>query len=158
MNRPEGKRTGEDGSMAERKVSVRLGVIGGKQVEDQLRRIGTTGSDAFRKVGRDGAQAFGQIERASGSGRAAIANTAFQIQDLAVQIAGGTSASRALAQQLPQLLGGLGLMGAVAGAAAAPSFAKPLASTSKSTSPTNKNLRLIVPPSNKAVVCSHRRE
>ncbi|WP_293544281.1 phage tail tape measure C-terminal domain-containing protein [Phenylobacterium sp.] len=105
--------------MAERKVSVRLGVVGGKQVEDQLRRIGATGSDAFRKVGRDGAQAFGQIERASGSGRAAIANTAFQIQDLAVQIAGGTSASRALAQQLPQLLGGLGLMGAVAGAAAA---------------------------------------
>ena len=105
--------------MAERRVSVRLGVVGGRQVEDQLRRIGTTGSDAFRKVGRDGAQAFGQIERASGSGRAAIANTAFQIQDLAVQIAGGTSASRALAQQLPQLLGGLGLMGAVAGAAAA---------------------------------------
>ena len=105
--------------MAERKVSVRLGVVGGRQVEDQLRRIGTTGSDAFRKVGRDGAQAFSQIERASGSGRAAIANTAFQIQDLAVQIAGGTSASRALAQQLPQLLGGLGLMGAVAGAAAA---------------------------------------
>ena len=83
------------------------------------RRIGTTGSDAFRKVGRDGAQAFGQIERASGAGRAAVANAAFQIQDLAVQIAGGTSASRALAQQLPQLLGGLGLMGAVAGAAAA---------------------------------------
>jgi hypothetical protein len=109
----------EDGSMAERRVSVRLGVVGGKDVEDQLRRIGTTGSDAFRKVGRDGAQAFGQIERASGSGRAAIANTAFQIQDLAVQIAGGTSASRAFAQQLPQLLGGLGLMGAVAGAAAA---------------------------------------
>jgi len=105
--------------MAERRVSVRLGVVGGKDVEDQLRRIGTTGSDAFRKVGRDGAQAFGQIERASGSGRAAIANTAFQIQDLAVQIAGGTSASRAFAQQLPQLLGGLGLMGAVAGAAAA---------------------------------------
>ncbi|MCA6281228.1 hypothetical protein, partial [Phenylobacterium sp.] len=105
--------------MAERRVSVRLGVVGGRQVEDQLRRIGTTGSDAFRKVGRDGAQAFGQIERASGSGRAAITNTAFQIQDLAVQIAGGTSASRALAQQLPQLLGGLGVMGAVAGAAAA---------------------------------------
>lgn len=49
----------------------------------------------------------------------AIQNTAFQIGDFAVQVAGGTSATRAAAQQLPQLLGGLGVFGAVAGAAAA---------------------------------------
>jgi len=51
--------------------------------------------------------------------RSAIQNTSYQIGDFAVQVAGGTSATRAAAQQLPQLLGGLGVFGAVAGAAAA---------------------------------------
>jgi lambda family phage tail tape measure protein len=48
-----------------------------------------------------------------------IRNVAFQVQDLAVQIAGGTSAFVALGQQLPQLLGGFGVLGAVIGAVAA---------------------------------------
>lgn len=51
--------------------------------------------------------------------RFAVQNAAFQVGDFAVQVAGGASATRALAQQLPQLLGGLGLFGALAGAAAA---------------------------------------
>jgi hypothetical protein len=46
-------------------------------------------------------------------------NVAYQIQDLAVQIAGGTSAFVAFGQQLPQLLGGFGVAGAVIGAVAA---------------------------------------
>lgn len=49
----------------------------------------------------------------------AAQNASFQIGDLATQIASGQSATRALAQQLPQLLGGFGVLGAVAGAAAA---------------------------------------
>ena len=48
-----------------------------------------------------------------------IRNVAFQVQDLAVQIAGGTSAFVALGQQIPQLLGGFGVLGAVIGAVAA---------------------------------------
>jgi hypothetical protein len=48
-----------------------------------------------------------------------IKNSAFQIQDFAVQLASGTSATRAMAQQLPQLLSGFGLFGALAGTAAA---------------------------------------
>jgi hypothetical protein len=51
--------------------------------------------------------------------RFAVQNAAFQVGDFAVQVAGGANATRALAQQLPQLLGGLGLFGALAGAAAA---------------------------------------
>jgi hypothetical protein len=43
----------------------------------------------------------------------------FQVGDFAVQLHGGTAASIALAQQLPQLLGGFGVLGAVLGAAAA---------------------------------------
>ncbi len=56
----------------------------------------------------------------------AVQNTAYQIGDFAVQVAAGQSASRALAMQLPQLLGGFGVLGAVMGAAAA--VAVPLAS------------------------------
>lgn len=51
--------------------------------------------------------------------RAAIQNVAFQVQDFAVQTAAGTSASVALAQNLPQLLGGFGALGAVIGAVVA---------------------------------------
>lgn len=49
----------------------------------------------------------------------AVQNAAFQIGDMATQITGGTSAMRAMAIQLPQLLGGLGMWGAVAGGAVA---------------------------------------
>lgn len=46
-------------------------------------------------------------------------NASFQLADFATQIASGQSATVALAQQLPQLLGGFGLLGAAAGAAVA---------------------------------------
>ena len=57
--------------------------------------------------------------------RGNIQNAAYQIGDFAVQVGAGTSASQAMAQQLPQLLGSFGLAGIVAGAAAA--IAVPLA-------------------------------
>jgi len=44
-----------------------------------------------------------------------IQNASYQVQDFSVQIASGTSATVALSQQLPQLLGGFGMMGAVLG-------------------------------------------
>lgn len=47
-----------------------------------------------------------------------LQNAAFQLQDFFVQVAGGQGILRPLAQQLPQLLGGLGLFGAAAGIAA----------------------------------------
>lgn len=58
---------------------------------------------------------------ASGAGqmRTQIQNAAFQVGDFAVQVGAGTSASMALGQQLPQLLGGFGVMGAVLGAVVA---------------------------------------
>jgi hypothetical protein len=45
-----------------------------------------------------------------------VQNTAYQIGDLATQIGAGTAASVALGQQLPQLIGGFGMVGAVIGA------------------------------------------
>lgn len=51
--------------------------------------------------------------------RGQVQNAAFQLGDFAVQVGVGTSASIALGQQLPQLLGGFGVLGAVIGAAVA---------------------------------------
>ena len=48
-----------------------------------------------------------------------LQNIGFQVGDFATQVGAGTSATQALGQQLPQLLGGFGAIGAVAGAAAA---------------------------------------
>ena len=59
-----------------------------------------------------------KLGNVSGSTRAKIQNTSFQLQDIAVQLQGGTKASTALAQQLPQLLGGFGALGAVLGVVA----------------------------------------
>lgn len=74
------------------------------------------------RVGRASRQMSGQLRRAQRSTAGfqhGIQNAAFQVGDFAVQVGGGVDASRALAQQLPQLLGGLGVFGAVAGAAVA---------------------------------------
>ncbi|MDQ7775255.1 MAG: hypothetical protein Q4615_04730 [Paracoccus aminovorans] len=68
-----------------------------------------------------------------------VQNAAFQIGDFAVQVASGTSASRALAQQMPQLLGGFGVLGAVLGAVVA--VAVPLASSFLGASDAAKELK-----------------
>jgi len=79
-----------------------------KAMEDQAARSAANVSRSLEKAGQGGSRFGTQIQ-----------NFGFQIGDAAVQIAGGTSAIRALAQQLPQLLGGFGAVGAVAGAAVA---------------------------------------
>lgn len=63
--------------------------------------------------------ASGNMAKAANRNRAAIQNAGYQIQDFAVQVASGTSASRALAQQLPQLASGFGLWGVAIGTATA---------------------------------------
>ncbi len=65
------------------------------------------------------ARATDRVGQASRSSAPMVQNAAFQIGDMAVQIAGGVSPMRAMAQQLPQLLGGFGLIGAVLGGAVA---------------------------------------
>lgn len=59
--------------------------------------------------------AMGGLGAVTNQTRSQIQNASFQIQDLVVQIQGGTKASTALAQQLPQLLGGFGAVGAALG-------------------------------------------
>lgn len=56
---------------------------------------------------------------------AKVQQASYQIQDFAVQVASGTSATRAFAQQAPQLLSGFGTVGVILGTVAA--IAVPLA-------------------------------
>jgi chromosome segregation ATPase len=56
-----------------------------------------------------------KLGNVSGSTRAKIQNTSFQLQDIAVQLSMGTRASTVFAQQLPQLASGFGVIGAVVG-------------------------------------------
>jgi hypothetical protein len=94
--------------MAQKQVSVRISAQGGDKLKAELVQIGQVGE-----------RSFGQLQRSSGQSTAALQNAGFQVQDFFVQVAGGTEPTRALAQQLPQLLGGLGLVGVLAGTAVA---------------------------------------
>lgn len=112
--------------MAEKRVSVRLGVIGGKEVEATFETLGNRGAASMKKLGDASEQAFNRVERGSGKMGRTMQNVGFQVGDFAVQVGNGTSATVALAQQLPQLLGGFGALGAVLGAVIA--IGVPLAS------------------------------
>jgi hypothetical protein len=59
--------------------------------------------------------ALGALGGTLSSLRPQIQNASFQLQDIAVQLQGGSNASLVLAQQLPQLAGGFGAVGAVIG-------------------------------------------
>lgn len=56
-----------------------------------------------------------RMTNVSSRGRFVLQNTTAQISDMAVQLEMGTSASRVMSQQLPQLFGGLGALGGVLG-------------------------------------------
>lgn len=64
-----------------------------------------------RKAGR----AFGALSSASGQTRNQIQQVGFQVQDIAVQLQSGTSVATTLTQQLPQLAGAFGAVGAIVG-------------------------------------------
>ncbi len=58
--------------------------------------------------------AQGSIAASSNRMTSAVTNASFQVQDFAVQVASGTAATTAMAQQLPQLLGAFGMTGKIA--------------------------------------------
>ena len=91
----------------EKRVSVRLVAVGGDKVKAEFRDVGAHGEQAMRKIGSSSRQMGMQLQ-----------NAGYQVGDFFVQVAGGTHPMRAMAMQLPQLLGGFGAIGAVAGAAA----------------------------------------
>ena len=101
--------------VTEKKIIVRMAMEGGKVVEAQLIGIGTKGAAALGGLSR-AQNAAGSSSRNFGF---QLQNASYQVQDFFVQVGSGTSASRALGQQLPQLLGGFGLFGVLLGTVAA---------------------------------------
>jgi len=81
-----------------------------KRLEDAARQAPKT-ADALKKTGKS-FEDFGHTNKRIGN---IAQNTGYQIQDLIVQIQGGTDPMRALSQQLPQLTVGFGAMGAAIG-------------------------------------------
>lgn len=88
------------------------------QTESAVDRLGTS----FTRSGTAAAGMAGRLRSVGGAFRGArgqIQNASFQIADFATQVGSGTSATIALGQQLPQLLGGFGALGAALSAVVA---------------------------------------
>jgi len=92
------------------------------QAVNETRKFGSATTTVLGKSVRNASaasRAFAGLGNALNRNRFAVTNTSNQFADLAVQIGGGTSATIALTQQLPQLLLGFGALGSVLGAVAA---------------------------------------
>lgn len=91
------------------------------QYEQAVARLSAVDSAQDRTAAGAARLGQGVATASTGTNRFAGAaqNAAFQVGDFATQVASGQSAVVALAQQLPQFLGGAGLFGALAGAAVA---------------------------------------
>lgn len=98
--------------------ALQRGVINQTQYAQMTTKLGQTMLTTEGQAKRAGVGMFA-MEKGTSSLTMQVQNASYQIGDFFVQIASGTDASRALAQQLPQLLGGFGMFGAVAGAAVA---------------------------------------
>jgi len=77
----------------------------------------------LNKTGKQTSRVQAQLGNSFRKNNSAIQNTAFQLQDIVVQLEAGVPVTRTLGQQLPQLLGGFGALGAVAGVVAGLGFA-----------------------------------
>jgi hypothetical protein len=99
-------------------ANVDPAVAGLDRVADGYDDVGAAANRARSKTDK-----FGQSQVRAGRGSSAfgrgIQNASYQVGDFAVQVGAGTAASMALGQQLPQLLGGFGILGALLGAVAA---------------------------------------
>lgn len=103
-------------------IGVKIGgdSAAGEAALASIRQRAAEAAAEFGRLGPAANAAAVQVDRVAGSSGAlgrGVQNAAYQVGDFAVQVAGGTSAMRAMSMQLPQLLGGFGVFGAVAGAA-----------------------------------------
>lgn len=100
-----------EGQLAQLNQAQKMGALSTKQYEAALERL-----NAEFAVAPAAAE---NVSRMGGRMGAQLQQVGFQIGDFATQVGAGTSATQALGQQLPQLLGAFGTFGALAGAAAA---------------------------------------
>lgn len=108
--------------MAEKKIEIRIAATGGDQAAAEVRKLetateaDTTATNRATKAKQEYSVTASKVTASSGAMGRGIQNVAFQFQDMAVQAEMGVSATRIFSQQVPQLLGGFGAIGAVAGA------------------------------------------
>lgn len=110
-------------------IEIKITATGGDQAAAEVRKVetatgnlsGTTGGKGLKSL----AEETTKVTSANVKMGTGFQNVGYQVQDLAVQIGSGTSAFRALGQQLPQLLSGFGPVGITLGTVAA--VALPLA-------------------------------
>ena len=109
---------------AERSVAVRIAVKDVEQARARLLSLGEGGEAALGQIERAAPRASAQLralDRTAATtagtlrGGLGLQNLGFQIQDFAVQVAGGTSALRAFTLQAPQALSAFGPQGAALG-------------------------------------------
>ena len=90
------------------------------QVLNKNGKVVANASQQYRKLAADANTSFGALNtQVTGTARAinghfnqALTNTSYQIQDIAVQLAGGQNPFLVMAQQIPQLLTGMGALAA----------------------------------------------
>ena len=103
-------------------LSLPVGVTEQKALK-QLARIESRALKVQRQAERNFVRSNQRVARSFGtmsnSARGNLQNVSYQLQDIFVQISSGQGATRALSQQLPQLLSGFGVLGSVLGLAAA---------------------------------------
>lgn len=98
---------------------------GADRAENALRGVKREASAVDAAVAKTGAAtgrlggAMGNVGGTLGRFKSQFQQVGYQVGDFAVQVGAGTSAVQALGQQLPQLLGGFGAIGAVMGAVVA---------------------------------------
>lgn len=95
--------------------------VAADKLEDQLRSTSAAQSQVASSA-RPLSGAMQGVGQAFSRNSSAIQNASFQLQDIMVQMEMGIPVTRTLGQQLPQLLGGFGAIGAIVGVAAGAFF------------------------------------
>lgn len=91
--------------------------------ETQAEKAGIAANRAGGARGAGGlSSGLGRLSNVSGQARGQIQNVSYQLQDMVVQLQMGTRWTTVMAQQVPQLAGGFGALGAAIGILAAVGF------------------------------------
>ncbi|MBD3738570.1 MAG: hypothetical protein IE938_19210 [Pseudomonas balearica] len=105
---------------AQTRYQAELRAIGQAERDEAISAEVASAARLRAKVGYDALiRTQGRVLGSSRAMAGGIQNASYQIADAAVQLQAGVGASIVVAQQLPQLLGGMGIIGAVLGAVVA---------------------------------------
>lgn len=104
-----------EASLAKFEKQLAKGMQAGTRTAVGLEKKFANSNKRIQQTSDSAAKGIGRLTQMSGRGRFVLQNTANQVGDIAVQMGSGTTAARALGQQLPQLFGGFGVLGGALG-------------------------------------------